>query len=189
LYQHSGSSNANLASPEGSGGEAIGWREGRNHSREVDGIRDHAVVAGQLRFSDRIDYQERVPGQGPQLASHWFPKNAKDHGFEWPPRGKKMSSTAKRRRLAVASILVDVADGRLSSAEALFRIRQLAELPWTDQDLADAFEAMQHFDSDADIRHREPEYEASQIAALRAFADVLRANAARDAIERKDSPS
>jgi len=97
-----------------------------------------------------------------------------------------MSSIARDGRLVVASILADVADGRLGSAEALSRIRQLAELPWTDQDFADAFEAMQHFDSDADIRHREPEYEAGQIAALRAFANVLRANAGRQPIEGND---
>jgi len=73
----------------------------------------------------------------------------------------------------VASLLDAVAEGRLSSAEALACTEQWTDVPWNEKVFADAYHALQHFEADADIRAKDAEYAKSQIAGLRSFSAKL----------------
>lgn len=82
--------------------------------------------------------------------------------------------TEQENREALASLLDGLAAGVLTADDALDQIRRLTGVDWIQKDFADAFHAVQHFATDADIRAREPDYAGAQSNGLRAFASRLR---------------
>jgi hypothetical protein len=77
------------------------------------------------------------------------------------------------RRQCVIDLLSKVLDGRMSSADALEAWPNIDD-PTDDRLMKNAWHSLYHFDTDEDIRSKEPAYETRQRAALQGILDELR---------------
>lgn len=73
----------------------------------------------------------------------------------------------------VAGLLEDVASGVISAAEALGRTEKWDDILWQDSLFSDAYHALQHYESDEDIRVKDAEYASEQVATLRRLSERL----------------
>ena len=79
------------------------------------------------------------------------------------------------RRQAMIDILSKVLDGSMSPENALTAWPNIDD-PTDERLMRNAWHALYDFSMDQDLRAREPEYEASRLAVLRAFRDELAAS-------------
>jgi hypothetical protein len=88
-----------------------------------------------------------------------------------------MEPSTSEQRERVASLIEAVAEGTISAAAAISQTEseQWKDFPWGEKLFQDAYHALWHFRSDEDIRARDAEYAAWQIAGLKSLADRLRA--------------
>ncbi len=63
-------------------------------------------------------------------------------------------------RYMLADLLDKVTHQEISASDALREMDRWREYPWKEKELSDAFHLLCHFDADADIRQKDPEFAA-----------------------------
>jgi hypothetical protein len=74
----------------------------------------------------------------------------------------------------LAELLERVALQQISAKNAICEMEKWAQYPWEEKELADAFHALVHFDSDADIQEENQEYATTATNGLLERARKLR---------------
>ena len=84
-----------------------------------------------------------------------------------------MESSLQAQRTRLAELLVKVADGVISSHDAIALANEWKDIPWKQEVFAAAYHGLQHVEIDADIRQRDADYAKAQDAGLRRCAERL----------------
>lgn len=82
--------------------------------------------------------------------------------------------STREQRLEFAELIEAVLAGTTSSSDALVRAESWREIPWREKLFDTALHALYHYNSDADIRAKEPRYAAEQRDYLVRLTQLLR---------------
>ena len=82
--------------------------------------------------------------------------------------------STRDQRLRLAQLLERVAAGEVSPQQALLQTKEWTDVPWREWVIADAYHGLQHFQIDADVRGKDPQYSDRQRQGLMRLASRLR---------------
>jgi len=82
--------------------------------------------------------------------------------------------SSHEQRLRLANLIDDIVAGKTSMADATRSMEEWVDFPWKERQINDAWHTLTHFETDQDIRDRQPEYDSRMKKQLRSLAENLR---------------